>query len=63
MDRKRVTRPSVRHDRAEASCYRADVDIVQQRIQREWEKGCRWACIAVAATFGPMIAWGIWWGW
>ena len=32
-------------------------------IVGEWEKGCKWAAFAIAATFGPMVALGIIWGW
>jgi hypothetical protein len=42
---------------------RDDTNIVQENIQREWERGIDWACVALTLTFGPMLALGIWMGW
>jgi hypothetical protein len=46
-----------------ASVVVDDTNIVQENVQSEWEKGCRWAGIALALTWGPMMAVGAWLGW
>lgn len=33
-----------------------DVDIVQQRVQDEFDKGTRWAGIAMVLVWGPLLA-------
>ena len=64
MDRRNQARRTYHSRRAEPSpLVKTDVDIVQQNIQREWERGVDWACIALTLTFGPMLALGIWMGW
>ena len=40
-----------------------DTESLAQMRDREWRDGCRWAGFALAATFGPMLALGILWGW
>lgn len=40
-----------------------NTDIVTENLNRDWENGCKWAGIAFAITFGPMIGLGIYWGW
>ena len=42
---------------------RADVDIVAEKLHEDWERGCWWLGVAFVLTFGPMLAWGIYWGW
>ena len=37
--------------------------IVADKAQEEWERGCKWAAVAFALTFGPLISLGIYWGW
>lgn len=68
MARENATRPSVRAGRAR--CLRSEGESivpdsarVAGRVQAEWERGCRWAGIALALTFGPMAALGILMGW
>ena len=64
MAEKRAARQRHHLHRAYKSpLVKADVDIVQQRIQEEWEKGCTWAAIAITLTITPMIALGCFWGW
>ena len=43
--------------------FTPDTDIVQQNVQSDYERGCKWACVGVALTFGPMLFWGILMGW
>ena len=59
----RAARRSCSYDRARVATYRPDTDIVRENIESEWGKGCRWAGIALALTFGPMLAVGIVLGW
>lgn len=42
---------------------RDDTNIVANRIQDDYERGCKWAAITFVLTFGPMIGLGIYWGW
>ncbi len=63
MARQRAARSSGNYHRANVSTYRPDTDIVRQNVESEWQKGTRWAGIAFALTFGPMLALGIYWGW
>lgn len=65
MARRRAT-PQLRQQRgAYASCasMKPDVDIVRERAQSEWDRGCKWVSVALALTFGPMMALGVWFGW
>ena len=62
MSRKKAT-PRLRQQRGAYGVMRDDVTIVRQNIQEEWDKGCKWAGIAFALTFGPMMALGVYWGW
>ena len=59
----RAARGSGNYRRARVATYRPDTDIVRENVESEWEKGCRWAGFAIALTFGPMLALGIYWGW
>ena len=61
MNREARRRCSCR--RAERASTRTDDDIVAQKLERDWQEGCLWAAVAVTLTFGPMLAWGIYWGW
>lgn len=61
--RNRSARRSGNYDRAMSPLVKTDVDIVSDRIQQEWEKGCTWAAIAITLTLTPMIALGCFWGW
>lgn len=58
-----TARPSVRAGRAARPRVKPDTQIAADRLQGEWERGTLWAGIAMALTFGPMLAWGIYWGW
>ena len=40
-----------------------DLSIIAENADAEWRRGCAWAGIALALTFGPFLALGIWWGW
>jgi len=62
MARRRAT-PQLRQQRGAYASVKPDVTIVREKVQDEWDKGCRWAGIALALTFGPMLALGVWWGW
>ena len=58
-----VARPSVRkRGRADSCLVKPAEESVTRRLDEQWREGCRWAGIAVALTFGPMLAWGIFWG-
>ncbi len=62
MAREKATRRRGNCRRARVT-YRDDTNIVAENIESEWEKGCRWAGIAFALTWGPMMAMGVWFGW
>jgi len=42
---------------------RTDAEIVSQKLQRDFERGCTWLAVAFVLTFGPMMLWAAWWGW
>lgn len=61
MRGKRATRRSCSYDRAKMSAQ--DAEIVAQIKADDFMRGSYWAAIAIALTFGPMLALGIFWGW
>lgn len=60
---RKATLPSVRQGRARASAYRPDVESVSERIQREYERGCRWATFALCGMFAIMALGAVFLGW
>ena len=42
---------------------RSDVHIVQENVDEEYRKGCKWACWALAAMFAVLSIGCVMFGW
>lgn len=51
----KATRPSIRQGRAKTSTVIGDVNIVNEKLARDYERGTFWAGIAVVMTLGPLM--------
>ncbi len=40
---------------------RADTQIVAEKLERDWQTGCKWLAVAFVLTFGPMLLWAAYW--
>lgn len=62
-DARSAARRSCSYGRAKVSTVIPDTEIIREKAQSEWDRGCRWAGFALALTFGPMMALGVMMGW
>ena len=57
MRMKKEARQSLQAGRAKRPAVRADIDIVTENLEHDWNAGCMWLGVAVVLCFGPMLVW------
>ena len=55
MAREKAARRSCSYERAKTSTVRGDVNIVNEKLRRDYEKATLWAGIAFVIVIGPML--------
>ena len=63
MREKKEARQSLQAGRARRSTVRMDADIVAEKLERDWERGCMLLGLAYVALILPMLALGFVSGW